>query len=183
MRDGIGKQVTVLDYRDGSDFIIKLHPSGDRDEIVLAKVAPQSSLAKTVAAVLKRIELESDKTTRKKLEEGESLAIPQLALKTRQDYSELVDIPFMAGRTRGMITQATQLISFRLNEHGAILESSAELEELLGIEIGEPPPIRHFVFDQPFLVLLRETGARQPYMALWIANSELVEEFPVSPRD
>jgi hypothetical protein len=183
MWDGIGEQVTVLDYRDGSDFIIKLHPSGDRDEIVLAKVAPQSSLAKTVEAVLKRMELESEKTTRKKLGDGESIAIPQLALKTRQDYSELVDIPFMAGRTSGMITQATQLISFRLNEQGAILESSAELEELLGIEL-EPPPIRHFIFDQPFLVLLRETGARQPYMALWIANTELMEELPVTrPRD
>jgi hypothetical protein len=150
---------------------------------VLAKVSPESSLAKTVAAVLKRIELESDRTMRKKLAESESLAIPQLELKTRQDYSELVDIPFMAGRTNGVITQATQLISFRLNEHGAILESSAELEELLGIEL-EPPPIRHFIFDQPFLVLLRETGARQPYMALWIANTELMEEFPnVSPRN
>ena len=175
----LGKQVTVLDYRDDRDFIVKLHPKGDQDEIVLAMIAPEKSLAKTVDVVQQRIKRGQEAEQRKNLEAGESLKIPLLSAKVRRDYSELTDRQFLhQGRLSAIISQATQLISFRLNEQGAILESSAELEELLGIEIGEPPPIRHLVFDRPFLVMLKETGATQPYLAIWIGNTALMEPMP-----
>ena len=176
----IGKQVTVLDYRDDRDFIVKLHPKGDQDEIVFAMVRPQPSLGKTVDAVLQRIKRAREVAQRPHLESGESLKIPVLSLKVRRDYNELTDRPFPHAGAPAIIRQATQLISFRLNEQGAILESSAELEELLGIEIGEPPPIRHLVFDRPFLVMLKETGEKQPYMAMWIGNQEFMEPMPAN---
>jgi hypothetical protein len=179
----IGKQVTVLDYRDDHDFIVKLHPKGERDGIVLAMVAPEKSLAKNVDVVQQRIKRGQEVAQRPHLESGESLKIPVLSLKARRDYSELTDRPFLHAGVAANIRQATQLISFRLNEQGAILESSAELEELLGIEIGEPPPIRHLVFDKPFLVMLKETGAMQPYLAMWIGNAELMEPMPADSVD
>ena len=35
-------------------------------------------------------------------------------------------------------------------------------------------PTRSFIFDHPFLVLLIQKGAKQPYFALWIGNAELL---------
>ena len=173
-----GKQVTVVDYHNDHDFIVKLHPKGEQDEIVLAMVEPEANLAKTVDAVQQRMKRGQSAAKRLRLEAGESLKIPVLSLKARRDYTELTDRPFLHAGVPAIIRQATQLISFRLNEQGAILESSAELEELLGIEVGEPPPIRHLVFDKPFLVMLKATDAMQPYLAMWIGNTELMEPMP-----
>ena len=65
------------------------------------------------------------------------------------------------------IREASQRIRFRLNEHGALLRSRAVL-------IGSLSVSRHLDFSQPHLVMLRKTGSRRPYFALWVATPELL---------
>ncbi len=36
------------------------------------------------------------------------------------------------------------------------------------------PGTRTFIFDKPFLIMLREALDKQPYLAAWIANTELM---------
>lgn len=38
--------------------------------------------------------------------------------------------------------------------------------------ISEP---RSFIVDKPFLLILRETGGKPPYFAMWVANGEVME--------
>jgi len=38
-----------------------------------------------------------------------------------------------------------------------------------------PPPSHQMIFDKPFLLMLRQTGAPQPYLALWIGNMTLLQ--------
>jgi hypothetical protein len=73
------------------------------------------------------------------------------------------------------ILSATQMVKFQLDESGVVLDSATF------VVLGDPPPEspkpRQFVFDRPFLVLLQERHATAPYLALWIANSELLVPF------
>ncbi len=60
-----------------------------------------------------------------------------------------------------------------LNERGAKLESTAEIDTDIaeGMSKPSPPAIRKFHFDLPFLVLLREQKSYEPYFALWLENT------------
>jgi len=96
------------------------------------------------------------------------------------EFSELhwLRLPDFDGRFGGapaFILDVIQGIAFVLNERGAEVESFAEI--VLGSIGGDsdPTPRRRFVFDRPFLVLLSERDAAEPYFALWIENTELME--------
>lgn len=70
-----------------------------------------------------------------------------------------------------------QVLQFRLDERGAVIHSEAEV-------VGEngsyeyTPGTRTFIFDKPFLIMLREASTRPPYFAGWIGNTDLM-----MPRD
>ena len=74
---------------------------------------------------------------------------------------------------------AEQATAFVLNERGAKLESTFEANIVIGDFGDEPPPpppkIRTFHFDRPYLVLLREQQSHDPYFAVWIGNTELMQ--------
>ncbi len=36
------------------------------------------------------------------------------------------------------------------------------------------PGTRTFIFDKPFLIMLREAPDKHPYLAAWIANTEMM---------
>jgi hypothetical protein len=47
----------------------------------------------------------------------------------------------------------------------------------IAVANGDPPPPtkpRHFVFDRPFLIYLRERQAEQPYLTVWVESPELL---------
>lgn len=61
-----------------------------------------------------------------------------------------------------------------MDKSGAAVFSEAGLDTW-----GRPP--RNFTFDEPFLVMLLKRGARWPYLALWIENTDLFA--PLSEDD
>jgi hypothetical protein len=67
------------------------------------------------------------------------------------------------------IGQCVQWTRFRLNEKGAFLKSKTEM-----IFIAGPGKWRYFYFDRPFLILLKQKGAKHPYFAMWVGNTELM---------
>jgi hypothetical protein len=52
----MASQVAVLDYIDSDDFIVELKTRSKEDRLLLAKVAPQSTLADTIVAVKDRVD-------------------------------------------------------------------------------------------------------------------------------
>ena len=64
------------------------------------------------------------------------------------------------------IAEAFQRIEFKLDKSGALLASDAKVEAA-----AEP---RSFVFDRPFLVMLRKRGAENPFFVMWVDNAELL---------
>ncbi|MDB5390742.1 MAG: hypothetical protein JWM11_6388 [Planctomycetaceae bacterium] len=184
-------QVHVQDYRTDEDFIIELKTQSERDVMLLAKIPAESTLQATMDKVLARVTSPNPQHKRFTLDYQESLLIPKLSFNILQRYKDLVGIEIVGSSYRKdgrpeLIARAVQGTAFVLNERGAKLESTAEIETIVG-EWGmdEPPPpeIRKFHFDRPFLVLLREQKSHEPYFALWLENTELMEPWTNSAKD
>lgn len=159
-----GKQVSILDARGQDDFIIELKTLRKEDHLILAKVNPQKTLEQTVRMVMDRAANGKPMEFKK----PSDMYIPVLDFDLLKDYSELKRmIQSSNKRLDGKpIEIALQSIRFRLDETGAVLKSE-------GMLMGSISQI-NLVFDKPFLVLLRRDGAKNPYFALWVGNTELL---------
>ena len=157
----LGRQVEVLAYKDDSEFVIRLKSVRPNDEIVLAKVKPRDTLLATIEAVQKR----AGGRRAWQLSKGDTLQIPRFDFDITRSYDELLKIYYLWKK-------AEQKIRFRLDERGAVLKSEARIV-VQPEESGRVEP-KHLIFDRPFLIYLKEKGARYPYFALWVDNAELM---------
>jgi len=162
----MGEQVDIIDYNNYDDFIIRLNTKSSDDEIILAMVSPQNTLLETIEYVSNRVENGSNES----MMEHDVLKIPKFSFNISHTYSELIDKgienqPFMAYS----ISEAQQEISFVLDEKGAILKSISSFS-LSKDDIES----RYLVFNQPFLLYMKEEGAQYPYFAMWIENTDLM---------
>jgi len=104
---------------------------------------------------------------------GEDVQIPSISIDCAKRVDDLMGLKVVSRKDKlnmKPIICAEQRIRFRLNETGANLESQA----IIGL-FGDGG-IRDFSFTRPFLLLLMRQGARTPYFAVWIGNSELLVE-------
>ncbi len=172
--------VAVRDYVSDEDFVLLLRTDGpQRDEIILAKVAPQNSLQATWENVADRLQTPLAKQVETELRAHDQLQIPIMSFGVLVQFPELsVKIPTNASPDR-FISLALQTIQFRLDEHGAELISDAQM--IVG-ENGHGPSLdidpekpRHLVFDRPFMLALRENKSEAPYFLAWIGNADLME--------
>jgi hypothetical protein len=161
----MASQVIVLDYKNNDDLIIQLKTQAEEDVLILAKIPPEASLDKTIAAVENRI----SKAKPTQMEEMEDLYVPVLNFDVLREYSELYKHPIHTddGKLDGTsFVYAGQSIRFCLDERGAVLKSE-------GIEAQGLTP-RNLVFNKPFLIMLKRDKAKNPYFALWVGNAELL---------
>lgn len=180
---GSGGRILIADYRTDEDFIIELITESERDVMLLAKIPAESTMQATIDEVLKRVTSPNPLHTRFTRDWEEELLIPKLSFNIMKSYDELVgaeliDRPFREIKSRQFIGTAEQATAFVLNERGAKLESTFESNVIgdIGDELPPPPPkIRKFHFDRPYLVLLREQQSHEPYFAVWIGNTELMQ--------
>jgi hypothetical protein len=103
----------------------------------------------------------------------EPLAIPSVNVAMETLYpalaSKKIDSP--GGQLDGYtLARVEQMLRFRLDEKGCDFVAEAHG----GLFAGESPYVRRFVVEGPFLILLLRKGQPMPYMAAWIANTELL---------
>jgi hypothetical protein len=168
-------QVSILDYVNDDDFILSLKPAPARDVIVLAKVTPGKTLGSTIAAVRSRIAKPDPQHKDPHFLATESLALPKLTLSVEREYNEIVGPDIIIIGTDLFISGARQIIKFRLDETGAVIESEAVIIGDNGHTPHIPAGNRNFIFDRPFLIYLIERDADQPYFAAWIENTEFMD--------
>ncbi|MES2790175.1 MAG: DUF1559 domain-containing protein [Planctomycetota bacterium] len=174
------EQVEILDHVSDSDFILQLKTRDRLDEMILAKIPPGKNLRETLATVEKRIVTPAANGFRKKLGGGDKLMIPVLQMSVKRDYPELTGQAIENGDAKGnRLIQAVQIIKFRLDETGVIIESEAAIigeNGHSGVERDyDSSKPRQLIFDRPFLLVFRETKAKAPYLVVWVAHQELME--------
>jgi len=161
----MSRQVSIVSYRDESDFVIMLTTEGNQDQIILAKTTPAQTLSATVDRVLVVVQ----KAKPFPLATHEPLWIPKVSFDLERSFEELIGKFLRNPGWEGLyIDVAMQHTQFDLDERGAMLSSEAR------IEIKSSEGRARFIFDRPFLILLRQVNRERPYFAAWIANGELL---------
>ncbi|MBN1919240.1 MAG: hypothetical protein JW889_15155 [Verrucomicrobia bacterium] len=166
-------------WSDENEFILDLSSGTEPYEIILARVDPRSSLAETVAAVDLGMETGRSNYSRR-LEHQDVLLVPNLHWKVEHHFKEIEgsDKPLQnEGHGGNWLDPAWQMIEFKLDRAGAVLRSEATIKEVP----GEVEP-RRFVFDRPFLILMRKRQEGKhpseyttaPFFVMWVDNAELL---------
>ena len=170
--DTMTRQVTIHDYQSKDDFVIRLATRSE--DIVLAKVAPEATLAETLAAVRRRIEASKGRYHRSYVEDRDTLIIPKMNFGIDRRFDEIVGQKIKGSGQ--FVGDARQIVRFMLNEAGARIVS-----ESVGVAYfsddpvkPEPKPPRDMRFDKPFLLYLQEDAESEPYLVVWVGSDELL---------
>jgi hypothetical protein len=171
--DNMYPQMRILDYRGTDDFVIELKTRSEDDRLILAKVQPQRKLGETVAAVRERVVRGKPEPTLT----NDVLIVPRMNFELTRRYTEIEGrllVPRSASVAKDLfLLSAVQNTRFEMNEKGVELRSEAHMA--FGCAKEAPPARSHrMIFDKPFLLLMERTGAKMPYFALWVDNSELL---------
>ena len=174
-------EVKIRHYKNTDDFILQLRTRRKGETIVLAKMARPKSMKEAVYKVYQQlnkklpssIEVKVDGKKRyypTSLSDSDTLLIPVMKFDVRSDFTGLLGKQILnpVGNLI-QIGRASQWVQFSLDEKGAKLKSSAEIE----LEEGGPRP-RKFIFDKPFLICLWKKGEPYPYFAAWVNNPDVM---------
>jgi hypothetical protein len=172
VRDEVLEQVEVLYYSSGDswssddEFIIDPCRNTKPYQVILARIAPKATLAETLADL--NAKLREDQGSG--LYEGEPFLVPNLHWQVSHRFAELEDkLLGNEGHTHRWLEALQQIIEFRLDRSGAELRSQAK-GKMCESAMGE----REFVFNRPFLIVMKKRGSEEPFFVMWVANAELL---------
>jgi hypothetical protein len=166
-------QISILEYKGPDDFIIELKTKTAGDQLILAKVRPAATLGQTVAEVNQRIA--AAKPTPAVM--NDVLAVPRFNFDVTRQFQEIMGAGYLVVKNPAVakdlrVMEALQNIRFELDEKGVRLRSEAHMSLSCG---AESRAVTHWlIFDKPFLVLMKRTGAAVPYFAMWVGGPELL---------
>ncbi|MBN1771903.1 MAG: hypothetical protein JXB32_11610 [Deltaproteobacteria bacterium] len=169
LRDQIAVLYAVKGERDALlEFVLDLDRGSSSQQLLLAVVEPEETLAATWTAVRERIAGWHGSDYDREFGVEDRLAVPNINFDLDRRYDELVqDNDFM-------LEWAGQRIRFRLDRSGAEVADESNL-------VAASLP-RYFSFTRPFLVALRNRGTEEPYFLMWVANAELLDELAADGR-
>lgn len=177
------KNIRIIYYKNDANFIIKLFPKEKEHEIIIFKFEKKfgtliqmnneiERLTK-IGQVEKQIYKSKWKYT---FEYEDELVIPKFNFNIKTNYPILEQKRFKAKALSYKVESIWQRTAFILDGSGAKIESEAEIEvaveEMAIIEEIKKP--KKMYLDKPFFIILKRTDSKNPYFALWNANSELM---------
>ena len=145
-------------------FAVKLKTK-EGDEIIIYRTDDK----KTFKEYYNDIKIKTNKYNgKKKLQKNEEVIIPFVKVDGTVSYDELKGKTIK--NTNGMyISTAAQNVKFNLNEKGCNLSSEAEIVSTYLAE-GD----RIFLFDDTFIIFMKEKDSDNPYFALKVDNDDIL---------
>lgn len=166
-------QVVIDDYQSPNDFVIELKTKSENDQLILAKITPNETLEATIKSVMSRVNSPSGET----VTANDKLSVPLLNFDLTQHFKQLEGLvltPSPSAKVHRLeVTTAMQNIRFQLDEEGVKLKSEAAIA-MKALAMLRPPKNHLMLFDSPFLVIMKQKNATQPYFAMWAGNSMLL---------
>jgi hypothetical protein len=153
------------------EFAVDLCRDSRPYQVVVAVMPRRTNLAEAVERLGEQ--MRANPVTIPNLGPGEELSVPNIHWRIEHRFKELEgrDKPFQNPNLRGMfIDPAWQLTEFRLDRSGALVESQA----LIVAKSAIPEAPREFIFDRPFLIIMKKRNAKHPFFVMWVDNAELL---------
>jgi len=160
----IGKQVSVIDYKNEDDFVVELKLNDTDYELYLAKVPSKENIHEIYNQVNLRIET----GIRDTLVFNDYLQIPIIDFDLKRIYSELMNKNFKNKCCNDLYFNSVyQSIKLRMDEKGVDMVSES-LEEVFCV------PKHFMIFNKPYMILIRKLDTDLPIFIGWIENSEFM---------
>lgn len=181
--DALSEQVRILYYKDDDHFIVALRTRDDKDMLLLARGFEKETKLSELYATLNRNIQQGDTEMQQAqnawkymLNEGDHFAVPRLCFNIEAAYTPLLDRIVQGEEWPLRIKKATQRTALLLDEHGAKVESEAEV---VAQAAGAPPPVdksrpKLLIFDKPFVIVMKKKAAAFPYFMMKVENSSLM---------
>lgn len=160
-------EVMYFDYLK-EDYIVKLKTKSN-EEVILYKCDTNKSfdvLYNEIVEASKRFEGDSE------FLEHDQIMIPYVDLNVLIKYSELCN-KVIKGTDGDFIRNAIEDVKFSLNENGVNLKSESVIQTTM---MSSYKDARYFLFNDKFVLFLKECDKEKPYFAIKINNIEFLEK-------
>ncbi len=151
-----------------TEFAIDLDGESDPSQVIVARIPPKATLAETLAYLEKKIAGSNQR--------GASLQLTDVMLVPDVIWSLTHHFRDLEGRTllnpalkRQPVDVAQEDIAFRLDRFGAEVKAESKMYAKCGAS--------SYLFDHPFLLLMRKRNETKPYFVMWVDNAELLTKF------
>jgi hypothetical protein len=161
---GAARDADVLRYEDvdPAKTVVRLKTKDGKDEVYLMSGYVPGREAEMVDLV--RTE---DWPNRSPLKGGDTLIIPSVHLKVSHDYPVMIGQQLLNPRLPDVfIAEMREEINFSMNDKGVEFVAEAAIYATRSM----PPPPKWLIFDQPFLIVLKQTDQKLPYLVIGIDN-------------
>lgn len=156
-----------------TEFALDLCRTSSPCQIIIACVSWQDNVNQMVTTLLDNIKTWKNEEWERNFGEHDSLFVPNVNYDLTHHFRELTDTDNQVlnqGFAEYFIAKAFQNIRFRLDKSGALIASDSSI----AMSLGKIRYSRNFVFDKPFLIILRKQGAEKPFFVMWVDNAELL---------
>lgn len=145
------------------------------DQIFFVKTTNVTNLQDLYKNSIERISLNKAS----QITENEKLKIPFLKFDTLKKYSDLENSLILNKKLKkANIESFEQQIAFELNQQGVKLYSKTDLI----LTFSDVDVEREYIFDQPFLIILKRKNQENPYFLYWVANTDFMRKYELSKR-
>ena len=160
------KNIEILFYNSEEDFAIKLKTKEGEEVYLYRTTGENKSFEENYKEMLEK---QAKYTGDKNWNKNDILNIPFIKINDEINYNELCG-RWIKG-TKWYIRQAIQTIDFELNNYGGSVKSEALIEALEKVifETG-----RKFIYNDDFILYLKEENKEKPYFALKVDNTDVL---------
>lgn len=162
------KNIEILFYNSKEDFAIKLKTQEGEEVYLYRTTGEDKTFEENYQEMLEK---QLKYTGEKEWNKNDILNIPFIKISDEINYDELCG-RYIKG-TDWYIRQALQTIDFELNNYGGSVKSEALIETLKESISNKG---REFVFNDDFILYLKEQDKEKPYFALKVDNLDVLEK-------
>lgn len=156
---------------DSDGYALDLCKNSNPNQIIVAVIKPEKTLSLTVQKLERKIlDYSKKKEVFRRFGPNDVFIVPNILFNITHHFKELEGKFIQNKGFKGYpISEAIQMIQFKLDRSGAELKSEAKMVCL--------PVPTYYAFDRPFLVYMKKRGAEHPFFVMWIDNAELLTTF------
>jgi hypothetical protein len=169
-RNGVRSQVDVL-FHDGKTFAVDLSKETRPYQVILACIPEQATLRAALDCFMRK----TASVPPREMHHDARLLVPEMHWWVEHRFRELEQIRILNPRLPpgAKLALAAQFIELKMDFRGTSVASGA----VVGADWNGHPPKNdeHFVFDRPYLVVLKNRTSPHPFFVMWVANAELMQ--------
>lgn len=176
----IRKQIRIIYYKNDSDFALSITPKDTVNEILIYKphTIAKSLIDNYNELIKKKSETVSkDESWKREFGYDDIFEIPILSFNLESQVEGLVGSQLLSDLYDTLVIEsAMQRTALIFDEKGAEVESEAKIVAKAVDFVPNKPKPKELLFDKPYLLVFKKKSKTNPYLMIWVNNSELMKE-------